>query len=102
MFITMLFIPAFSQQKADKSPAQKKERTTVLWGHIKDSFTKVGIKGVKITLMTTDSTIVDTCTAWRNGYQSNDFCYNFNIPAKAEKYIIRATHPDYHDTYVNY
>ena len=102
MFITMLFIPAFSQQKAGKSPALKKERTTVLWGHIKDSFTKVGIKGVKITLMTADSTIVDTCTAWRNGYQSNDFCYNFKVPAKQEHYIIRATHPDYYDTYVNY
>lgn len=102
MFIAMLLASAFAQTKADNNSATKKERTTVLWGHIKDTFTKVGIKGVKITLMTEDSTVVDTCIAWRNGYQSNDFCYNFKIPAKQEHYIIRATHPDYYDTYVNY
>lgn len=99
MLIAFLCISTFAQKGAN-SP--KKERTISLWGHIKDSFTKVGIKDVKITLMTTDSTVVDTCTAWRVSYKSNDFGYRFDIPAKPCLYIIRATHPDYYDTYVNY
>lgn len=99
----LIALTSFSTQvQAHASDSPKKERTITLWGHIKDSFTKVGIKNVKITLMTSDSTVIDTCTAWRNGYQSNDYCYNFQIPAKQQHYIIRASHPDYHDTYVNY
>ena len=36
--------------------AQKKERTIALWGHVKNSLTRVGIKDVFITLMREDST----------------------------------------------
>ena len=100
LMMVLLCIPTLG--RPGMRQATSKERTTVLWGHIRDSFTKVGVKGVKITLMSADSTVVDTCTAWRNGYQSNDFCYRFDIPAKPEKYIIRATHPDYYDAYVEY
>lgn len=113
IFILLLFVPAV-QGKSDNnavlkktflkeaSVSQKKDRTTVLWGHVRDSFTKVGIKGVKVTLMTADSTVVDSCTAWRNSNQANDFCFCFNIPAKQQKYILRASHPEYYDAYVNY
>ena len=40
--------------------AEKKERTIALWGHVKNSITRVGIKDVFITLMREDSTVVDT------------------------------------------
>lgn len=100
MLLSIFSTLTFAKNSAVSSP--KKERTITLWGHVKDSFTKVGVKDVKIALMTSDSTIVDSCTVWRNSGQPNDFCYNFQIPAKQEHYIIRATHPDYYDTYVKY
>ncbi len=102
ILVMLSSLSGFAQKTTHSESTPKKERTLTLWGHIRDSFTKVGVKDVKITLMNADSTIVDTCTAWRNGYQSNDFCYRFEIPAKPASYIVRATHPEYYDTYVNY
>ena len=82
----------------------KKQRTTSLWGHVKDSFTKVGVQGVKITLMREDSTVVDTVRVFRNGSNAlkPDYAYRFTIPAEPAHYIILAQHPDYEDTYINY
>ena len=37
-----------------------KERTIALWGHVKNSVTRIGIKDAFITLMRDDSTVVDT------------------------------------------
>lgn len=83
----------------------KKERKIGLWGHVKNSFTKVGIPNVKITLMNTDSTVVDTMTV-NSGTNWNssklDAYYKFEVPAVPHKYIILARHPDYYDTYVDY
>lgn len=84
----------------------KKERTIDLWGHVKESFTKVGIPDVKITLMRADSSVVDTMTVWFNNDTYNqtkaDASYRFRIPARPASYIIRAQHPDYEDCYVDY
>lgn len=55
--------PGFAQEKREKNA--KRERTVALWGHVKNSFTKVGIPDTKITLMRADSTVVDTMTVWR-------------------------------------
>ena len=38
----------------------QKTRTVNLYGHVKNSFTKVGIPDTKMTLMMEDSTVVDT------------------------------------------
>lgn len=47
----------------DNSPEPRKaKRTFVLWGHIRDAFTKAPVKDVKITLMNNDSTVIGTCT----------------------------------------
>ncbi len=83
----------------------KKQRTFTLWGHVRDSFTKAVVPGVKITLMTSDSTLIDTCTA--QTYEaadrvSGDAWYSFVLPSVAQRLIIRASHPDYEDCYVNY
>lgn len=82
----------------------KKERTISLWGHVKNSFTKVGIPDVKITLMREDSTVVDSMCVWTNKYNATkiDASYRFTIPAREGKYIILAQHPDYYDCYVDY
>lgn len=47
----------------------KKQRTFRLWGHVKDSFTKVGIPDVRITLMTADSAFIDSMTVKNGGAQ---------------------------------
>lgn len=95
---------AFAEMKLIQSKSTKYQRTTSLWGHVKDSFTKVGVQGVKITLMREDSTVVDTVSVFRNGSNAlkPDYAYRFEIPAEPAHYIILAQHPDYEDTYINY
>ena len=92
----------YAQDKKEKR--NRKEREIALWGHVKNSFTKVGIPDAKITLMRDDSTVVDTMTVWTDCHNSTkvDASYRFSVPAQAAKYIIKATHPEYRDCYVNY
>ena len=86
--------------------AQKdgKERTVAIWGHIRDSFTKNGIENVKVTIMDADSTVVDTMHVWGRSTQgiTLDTYYRFVVPAKPQKFIIKAEHPYYKDTYVDF
>ena len=50
-----------------------------------------------------DSTVVDSV---RGNYYENgtwtDSYYKFEIPARPQKFIIKAEHPDYQTTFVNY
>ncbi len=81
-----------------------KERTIELWGHVKNSLTRVGVKDAFITLLREDSTVVDTMHVfkqWNNGTK-DDYAYMFKVPARETNYIIRAEHPDYETTYVAY
>lgn len=82
----------------------KKQKTFRLWGHVKDSFTKVGIPDVKVTLMRPDSTVVDTFVVRHNGGETwnRDYWYYFDRPAVPGRYIILAQHPDYEDCFVDY
>lgn len=102
----MGFANGTEKQKTDQAKKkEKKERKISLWGHVKNSFTKVGIPDTKITLMLEDSTIVDTMTVNKPGKNAGikyDSFYRFKIPAKKQKYIILAQHPDYEDCYVNF
>lgn len=86
--------------------AQKlsKERLVSIWGHIRDSFTKNGISGVMVTIMNADSTMIDTMRVWGGSMQgvTYDTYYRFRIPAVPQKLIIKAEHPDYEDTYVDF
>ena len=83
---------------------QKQERTLSLYGHVVNSLTRVGIPNVMITLMKEDSTVVDTLHVFKgwSGQGKDDYLYSFRIPAREQSYIIRAEHPDYETTYVNY
>ena len=84
----------------------KKERKISLWGHIKDNVTRIGIGDVFVTLMTSDSVVVDTMhvEGWNSvdGETKFDATYRFRIPAKPSKYIIRAEHPEYETLDINY
>ena len=83
--------------------AQQKERTIALWGHVKNSVTRVGIKDAFVTLMREDSTVVDTMHVFKQWSQGkDDYAYRFNIPAREQQYIIRAEHPDYETCFINY
>ncbi len=98
-----LAMPLSAQEKAKKD-SLRKERTIALYGHVKNSLTRVGIPDVLITLMREDSTVVDTMHVFKqwSGRGKDDYAYRFEIPAREQQYIIRAEHPDYETTYVNY
>lgn len=94
-----------AQNVQTDSTQVKKERTIALWGHVYDSFTKAGVLQAKITLMREDSTVVDTMTVYNMGqYNATkvDAGYRFQVPARPQKYIIRAEHPDYEPCFINY
>ena len=92
------------EQETSRSAKTKPQHTFALWGHIRDSFTKSVIKGVKITLMNADSVVLDSCVApVYNENRSNADCnYRFVRPAVTGRFIIRASHPDYEDCFVNF
>ena len=74
-------------------------RRISLWGHVRDNITRIGINDAFITLMTADSTVVDTMRVFGmgqwDGGNKYDVAYKFQVPARPQKYIIRAEHPDY-------
>lgn len=77
--------------------AQESERKIELKGYVMDAFTQSGIPNVKVYLMTTDSTVVDTASvkSWKpNGNMLNSQ-YLFHIPAVNLKYILKAECDNY-------
>lgn len=107
LLLAIMVSTATTMLAQDGSRPRRSERTIALWGHVKNSLTRVGIPDVFITLMRDDSTVVDTChvfdQTWQHGPGAKaDYAYRFNIPAREQRYIIRAEHPDYETTYVDY
>lgn len=104
VILTALMAMSITVSAADKEVKTKKQRTYRLWGHVKDSFTKVGIPDVMVTLMTPDSAVVDTFRVkcnWGDTW-NKDYWYYFDRPVTPEKFIIKAEHPDYETCFVNY
>ena len=98
----MLALPqqSFAQQHSTTS---KKTRDMRMYGRVVDSFTNLAIVDSKITLMTSDSTVVDTCStqAW-NKNAVHPEAYFFMTPKVSEgKYIIKVENPKYKTTYYN-
>ena len=82
---------------------EKKEKKVYLWGYLSDSFTRAYIPDVKVVVLRSDSSLVDSAHVENGGYggfKSSE--YYLEVPAKPAKYIIKATHPDYETTYKNY
>ncbi|MBQ8969119.1 MAG: hypothetical protein IJ064_05245 [Bacteroidaceae bacterium] len=112
IIVTVLLVivaaTAGAQETREKKPTdtagQRRERTIALWGHVKNSLTRVGIPDVRVTLMRSDSTVVDTMHVFKQwaGGGKDDYAYRFQIPAHEEQYIIRAEHPDYETTDIRY
>lgn len=103
---TALVMPVSAQENtpAKQGKKPKKEYRVLLYGHVHDSFTKAGIPGTFITLMRPDSTVIDTAHVFRNAQPgvSYDATYRFSLPTIVQDIIIRAEHPDYETTFVNY
>ncbi|MCD8318799.1 MAG: hypothetical protein LUC45_08210 [Paraprevotella sp.] len=78
------------------------QRRIALWGHVRNSFTTRGLVGAKITLMTADSTVIDSIRTWQPGNDPFDGVYKFSVPARPQKFIIRAEYPDYETTYITF
>ena len=82
---------------------EKKEKKVYLWGYLSDSFTRAYIPDVKVVVLRSDSSLVDSAHVENGGYggfKSSE--YYLEVPAKPAKYIIKATHPDYETTYKDY
>ena len=87
--------------------AQEKKDSIYLTGTVADSFTKAAIPDVFVTLMSQDSTVIDTTHVYKsNGYtwgigRGQEITgYYFSIDRKAAELILRFEHPDYETTYV--
>lgn len=63
-----------------------------LWGYVVDSFLQTGIEGAKVTLMTADSTVVDTVRTYP--YDGNAL-FHFSLPKQSQDIILRAEHEGY-------
>src|SRR5574344_83209 len=100
LLFQMLCVTAIAQNKSNETNTYMLK----LWGHVRDGFTKASIPNVKITLMNEDSVVLDSTITFdvTNGNGIYDATYNFNVPAVPSKFIIKASHKDYEDCFVNF
>lgn len=98
--IIMAFCAIMAHPAHAEQTKEKKKGTITIGGEVYDSFTIGKIKAF-ITLMDTDSTVVDTmtCHAWERGTYS---WYQFDVPREEKTYIVKAVADGYEDTYLNY
>lgn len=82
-----------------------KDNNYILYGSVVNNFTNDGLDSVLVTLMTNDSTILDTCMT-RKGTQIEKYffsagkgSYHFYVQ-KLGKYIIKAERTGYEDSYM--
>ncbi|MDE6807909.1 MAG: hypothetical protein K2I98_05570, partial [Prevotella sp.] len=86
--------------QAEKVKEKKKGATIQLYGEVYDSFTKGAVKAF-VTLMNTDSTVVDTVTCYTREMRTYSY-FDFEVPREEKTYIIKAVAEGYEDTYTNY
>ena len=77
---------------------KKKQNDIMLYGEAMDSFTKARLKA-HVTLMLTDSTVVDTTTCWIWRTSSS---FAFEVPKEDKDYILKAEADGYETAFVNY
>ena len=102
---TALTVPAQHESNSSEKAAKTQERTVSLWGHVKNFLTREGIPNALITVMDQDSVVIDTLRTFNMGNWNatkNDAGYRLKVPARPQRFIIRAEHPDFETTYVNF
>lgn len=87
--------------KVDKSAQNKKEETVRIYGDVYDSFTMAAIDDGKVTVMTSDSTVVDTTSTF--SYYNNTYSYfTAKLPKREATYIVKIVSEGYDVSYTNY
>ena len=87
------------QKKVLLSPT----RNYTIHGRIVDSFTNLPISNVKLTLLSADSTIIDTCRTfiWNDKAVHPDSYFYMQKKLSEGKYIFKIEHPDYFTNFVD-
>ena len=87
------------QKKVLLSPT----RNYTIHGRIVDSFTNLPISNVKLTLLSADSTIIDTCRTfiWNDKAVHPDSYFYMQEKLSEGKYIFKIEHPDYFTNFVD-
>ena len=78
-------------------------RNYTIHGRIVDSFTNPPISNVKLTLLSADSTVIDTCRTfiWNDKAVHPDSYFYMQKNLSEGKYIFKIEHPDYFTTFVD-
>ena len=78
-------------------------RNYTIHGRIVDSFTNLPIAKVKLTLLSADSTVIDTCRTfiWNDKAVHPDSYFYMQKNLSEGKYIFKIEHPDYFTTFVD-
>ena len=95
LIFTMAFAACFAAAQAQTN---EKRGSINLWGYVVDSFLQTGLEGAKVTLMTADSTEVDSIRTYP--YDGNAL-FHFSLPAKTQNIILRAEQEGYETGYVS-
>nr|WP_314499220.1 hypothetical protein [uncultured Prevotella sp.] len=87
------------QKKVLLSPT----RNYTIHGRIVDSFTNLPISNVKLTLLSADSTVIDSCRTfiWNDKAVHPDSYFYMQKNLSEGKYIFKIEHPDYFTTFVD-
>jgi len=93
MLLVLLLFPL----SASAQTGEKGKRIN-LWGYVVDGFLQTGLEGAKVTLMTADSTVVDSIRTYP--YDGNAL-FHFSLPAKSQDIILRAEQEGYEPGYVS-
>lgn len=95
LIFTMAVAACFAAAQAQTN---EKRGSINLWGYVVDSFLQTGLEGAKVTLMTADSTVVDSIRTYP--YDGNAL-FHFSLPAKTQNIILRAEQEGYETGYVS-
>ena len=95
LIFTMAFAACFAAAQAQTN---ENRGSINLWGYVVDSFLQTGLEGAKVTLMTADSTVVDSIRTYP--YDGNAL-FHFSLPAKTQNLILRAEQEGYETGYVS-
>lgn len=97
--LLLLFTQALPQ-----TAHHKKERNVDIYGRVVDSFTHLCVLDAKITIMNSDSVMVDTCrtVTWNKEAIHPDAYFYLRKKLSEDTYIFKIEHPDYQTTYINH
>ena len=96
VLIFLLFTYCVSGLASNHSPGNKKQKTVLLCGNVFDAFVKNLPIKAKVTLMSEDSSVIDTTTCQLDQIF---YRYYFHVPAVEKKYIVKCSCQGYEDSY---